>query len=352
MKIALLTLNKNGYAIAAKINAELGNNCTIFQGKQNYFSWGQLVEDIYGEYDALVFIMATGIVVRSIAPLLTDKANDPAILVLDPAGRFVISLLSGHLGGANKLAGKIAEILDAQAVITTATDVLGKRSIEDWAEYYDLGIDDIRGLVKINSALLKEEQLILYTALEPSYFEQYPLAEKNLLNFKPISDLQEKEGLDSSAISLAISFGGGWSKKVTLELIIRDLVIGIGCQKGTSEEKLIDFLEDCLQQEGLKIANIKKFVSIDLKKGEKGLLGLARHLKRPLEFFTSDQLARILEANLDLNYSKFVNKTVGVGGVCEPAAILGSKRGELIMRKTCRAGMTMAIVKEKLPLWA
>lgn len=351
MNIAIFTLNAESLEVADKITASSRYQSKIFQGKEGYGSLGELVASVYEDYDGLIFIMATGIVVRTIAPLLKNKALDPAIIVIDPLGQFVISLLAGHLGGANKLTKDIANIIEAQPVITTATDVLGKKSIEDWSEHFGLGIKNIQGLVKINGALVKDEKITIYSELRPQYFADYPLGEKNQIEFLPLEDLEKEQVKNRPHASLGISRAGNLGAMVDLELIIRNLVVGIGCRQDTPEEKLRGFLHEVFLKEGLSLANIKKFVSIDIKKEEKGLLALTRSLRLPIEFFSQRELAPVFLEHPDLNFSKFVQKTVGVGGVCEPAALLGSKQGTLIVRKKAREGMTLALVEEKLPLW-
>ena len=351
MKVSIFTLNAESLEVAEKIANCSRYRSKIFQGKEGYGSLGELVASIYEDYDGLVFIMATGIVVRIIAPLLKNKALDPAILVIDPQGTFVISLLAGHLGGANRLTKEIAKILKAQPVITTATDVLGKKSLEDWAQYHGLGIKNIQGLVKINGALVKDENITIYSELNPQYFADYPLGEKERIQFLPLKELEKGKNKNRPQTCVGISRAGGLEDKVDLELIIRNLVVGIGCRRDTPQEKLQEFLEEVFLEAGLSLANIKKFVSIDIKKEEKGLIGLVRSLRLPIEFFTPKQLASVFLEHPDLNYSKFVQKTIGVGGVCEPAALLGSKQGTLIVKKKAREGMTIAIAEEKLPLW-
>ncbi|NLW23646.1 MAG: cobalt-precorrin 5A hydrolase [Clostridia bacterium] len=353
MKLALFTLNDQSLKIAEKIARDQKYKTRIFQGKEEYSSFSQLVASVYKDYEGLVFIMATGIVVRTIAPLLQNKAEDPAVLVIDPQGEFVISLLSGHLGGANKLAKEISHILKAQPVITTATDVLGKKSVEEWAQHFNLKIVNLEGLVKVNGALVRGEKINVFTEIDPEYFREYPLTDSDKIQFYPLGFLNREVVPGGVCLSISKDNQRSFLKKVDLQLVVGNLVVGIGCRQGVSREKIKAFLKDVFSEAGLNLANLRKLVSIDIKREEKGLIALAKELGVSLEFFTAEELKECLKENkhLGFSYSKFVEKTVGVGAVCEPAALKGSRQGRLLIGKRSREGMTLAVVEEKLPWW-
>jgi len=353
LKLALFTLNDQSLKIAEKIARDQKYKTRIFQGKEEYSSFSQLVASVYKDYEGLVFIMATGIVVRTIAPLLQNKAEDPAVLVIDPQGEFVISLLSGHLGGANKLAKEISHILKAQPVITTATDVLGKKSVEEWAQHFNLKIVNLEGLVKVNGALVRGEKINVFTEIDPEYFREYPLTDSDKIQFYPVAFLNREVVPGGVCLSISKDNRRDLLNKADLQLVAGNLVVGIGCRQGTSREKLKEFLTDVFSEAGLSLANVRKLVSIDVKREEKGLIALAKELGVSLEFFTAEELKECLKENkhLGFSYSKFVEKTVGVGAVCEPAALKGSRQGRLLIGKRSREGMTLAVVEEKLPWW-
>ena len=146
---------------------------------------------------------------------------------------------------------------------------------EDWAQYHGLGIKNIQGLVKINGALVKDEKITIYSELKTQYFADYPLGEEERIQFFPLEELKREQVKNCPQIRIGISRAGGLEDKVDLELIIRNLVVGIGCRRDTPQEKLQEFLEEVFLEAGLSLANIKKFVSIDIRK-EKGLIDLAK----------------------------------------------------------------------------
>lgn len=341
MQLAVFSLNKEGNELARKLQCRL-----------NHYAWvnkeeaGSLKAQVAGSWekaDGLIFIMATGIVVRLIAPLIEHKAVDPAVLVIDARGQFVISLLSGHLGRANELAREVAEALGATPVITTATDVLGKTSVEEWAGNLGLKVTDPAGLVKINSALVRDEPILVYSELPLELFRGKDLNPGKTV-FKPLEELPCSS---SGEVTVAITKHCLGVRHVDLELVVPNLVVGIGCRRGTAKETIRQLLERVFAQQGWPLAAIEMLVSVEQKRDEEGLLKLARELKVPVKFYQPEELKQVLEAMPQLQKSLFVEEKIGVGAVCEPAAVLGSRMGKLLVQKQSYQGVTVAVAQAR-----
>ena len=274
--------------------------------------------------DALVFCCASGIAVRAIAPLVKDKKTDPAVVVLDEQGRFVIPLLSGHLGGANELAQIIAEGTGAVPVITTATDINGVFAVDVFAKKNHLRIEDMTLAKDVSAALLAGEKV----------------------GFK--SDLPREgtlpDGLTEGEAELGICVGPPRERAPfarTLFLEPRRYAAGIGCKKGKSGEELEAFLLKQLSAAEIDISDLRCIASIDLKKDEEGLKRLCEKYRLPFFTYPADQLAAVPG---DFTPSDFVKERTGVDSVCERAAVLAGG-GQLVQTKTAEDGMTFALAE-------
>lgn len=274
----------------------------------------------------IIFIGAVGIAVRAVAPFLNRKALDPAVLVIDEEGRFVIPLLSGHIGGANSLAVALADYLGAAAVITTATDLQNVFSVDTWAVNAGLKIANPEKIKHVSAKLLRGESV--------AFSSVFPIGG------------ELPEGLvcvpDDTPCDFTISYLSGVAEN-TLHLVPPVLTLGIGCKKDTSVDALTaayaQFIEDC----GCHKLAVCRICSIDLKENEQGLLDFAAAQKLPVSFFSAEELKQVSGS---FSSSEFVEETTGVDNVCERAAVLGSG-GTLLVRKTVLDGITMAIaVKE------
>ena len=280
------------------------------------------LKDIFSVVDVILFIGACGIAVRMISPLLASKLTDPAVLVLDEQGQFVIPLLSGHIGGANDFAVKLAQWLNGTAVVTTATDVCGKPAVDVWASEHDLAI------------LPREKDLIKQLS-------------SRVLADEPIGALAEPDCGFLIGEDVTLS-----PFTQTLHLLPRNLIVGIGCKRGTSGTALETFVKEQLKTCGKSAYQIYAIASISLKQDEKGLLELARKLGTRFWTFPAEEL----EAQQGMFHdSDFVKDQVGVGNVCERAAMAAAKKAGFVDEKmrfeeVCRIakvsdrGMTLAVV--------
>ncbi|HML37861.1 MAG TPA: cobalt-precorrin 5A hydrolase [Bacillota bacterium] len=335
MKIALISFTGAGAKTCHIIEEGLKSRChdCSASGKAPFAaeagikplncSLDQWAAGAFSEAGGLVFVGATGIAVRAIAPYLRDKTVDPAVVVVDERGKYAISLLSGHLGGANDLAGEIAGLIGAEAVITTATDINHRFAVDGWAKKNRLQIGDMAMAKEISAAILRGETV-------------------GVSSDEPIEgELPEQLSAESGLkVGFRISiYEGDGPFEQTLHLIPRTVTVGIGCRKGASPQAVEELFEKVMKEHGISIKSVERICSIDIKKEEPALKRLAEKLGVPLEVFSAGELN---QAEGDFTSSEFVNRITGVDNVCERAAVLGS-RGELIVRKEALNGVTVAM---------
>lgn len=287
--------------------------------------------------DAIVFFCATGIAVRTIAPFLRHKSVDPAVLVIDESGKFCISLLSGHAGGANELAEQVSSLIGAVPVITTATDREQKFAVDDFARKNGLVITDWKLAKQVSAAVLEGEKIAISSdialegALPPELFWQ---------EWK-----EDRENICCENPSIWISY----RQQVypahckVLQLLPRLIAAGIGCRRGTPEEKIAAAIEQCLSDEKIRFEAVFAIASIDLKRDEDGILSYCRGKGLPFLTFSSDTLGQLPGEFTD---SPFVEKTTGVSNVCERSAVAASS-GSLICPKRVYDGVTVALAVRK-----
>ena len=288
---------------------------------------GNLKETVKRHFtdDAVIFIGAVGIAVRSIAPYIKDKFCDPAVLVIDELGRYVIPLLSGHVGGANELANYIGEALSAAPIITTATDINGTFAVDIFAKKNNLLISSRKLAKDVSAALLDNNCIDIDSDI------------KNI----DVKELKKKLNPKNKACDIKVRITDRIYDDTVLTLIPKNLYIGVGCKKNTDADKMWDFVNDIFRLEGLDIRAVKSIGSIDIKGDEYAIKNLANRLNVPFLTFTKDELNSV---SGDFFESEFVRKTVGVGNVCERAVCI--QCNNLIVKKTAREGMTVAIGRE------
>ena len=301
---------------------------------------GPLPEDIrafagedWGRYD-LLFIGAAGIAVRYIAPWVRDKFTDPAVLVMDERGRYVIPVLSGHVGGAVRLARELAEETGAEAVITTATDVQGKFAVDVFAEENGLYLEDREEARAISAAVLEGERIALFT--------ESPECQVKGKVPQEICLCGTWEEAASFPHRILVADSAREPEEGTLLLRPKNVAAGIGCRRGISAELLESGLKSALAEHGLVMGQVQALASIDLKKEEPALLALAEKYRIPFAVYTAEELREIREVT---SRSDFVERTAGVDNVCERAALLCGKGGTLIQGKRIGESMTSALVK-------
>ena len=289
-------MTAKGARLAEKISAKVGGQ-TFAKGK-NFNKLADLVTGIFGKFDGLIFICAAGIAVRMIAPHIVSKLSDPAVLVIDEGGHNVISLLSGHVGRANELAVEIASAIDANPVITTATDVEGKFSVDAVISRLGLLPEPKEVIKAINAAILRGEDVFVTAG------------------------------------------------DVRLNLIPQNLIAGVGCRRGTSSLKIFEAIQRACAMIHQPIERVKLLASVDLKKNEAGLVSLAEVMGLEIKFFSPTELQKKIDA-YQLEESKFVTRSVGVGNVCEAAALCCVEEARFALPKTAFKGVTVALLWER-----
>ena len=329
MRTAIFAFTGRGKATARRVAGLMEGECALYaparlagEGFEAYA--GGLPEFVAGvfDWDALVFVGATGIAVRAIAPHVASKLSDPAVLCLDEGGRVVIPLLSGHIGGANRLAERLAKALGAVAVITTATDVNGRFSVDAWASERDMAISSMALAKRVSAQILEHDIPICADAPLP---ERLP------------------EGLvpgEAGELGICVSTRRRQPFAQTLLLTPRKLVVGIGCRRGVEEARIAAAVERAFGDNGLCLSAVGGAASIDVKADEAGLQAFCRERGWPLRFYSAAALAAVPG---EFTKSEFVKSTVGVDNVCERAALAGG--GRLAVRKTALDGVTMAVAE-------
>ncbi len=281
-------------------------------------------ESAWNTADALLFIGSCGIAVRAIAPHVKKKTVDPAVIVMDELGTYSISLLSGHLGGANELAVHIARAAGAIPVVTTATDINGLFAADDWARSQGLVVANPERIKWVSSRILAGEKL-------------------------KIKSLYEIEGELPSCLEYAdtgydilVSHRSRGSADA-LRLVPRIVTLGVGCHRNIELEALETAFEAVLAKSGCHRLSVFQAASLDLKKDEPALLEFCRRHGFPFITYTAAELAAVPG---DYSGSEFVKKITGVDNVCERAAVLASG-GRLINKKEAGNGVTMALALQE-----
>ncbi|MDC7277964.1 cobalamin biosynthesis protein [Butyrivibrio fibrisolvens] len=277
----------------------------IFEEKEADADLKQWTKEAFEMHLPILFIGATGIAVRAIAPFVESKLTDSPVLVMDELGKNVIPILSGHFGGANEIATEIAALAGANAIITTATDINNVFAVDVFAKVNGLKITDKDKIKIVSSKVLKGEKLKLTQTDDAIEIDELRLEPKRL-------------------------------------------VLGMGCKKDKPFEDLKAFLNEFYTDQELK-DNLYAICSIDVKERETGLIKLAQYYGAEFLTFSAEELKN---APGEYQESDFVNETVGVGNVCERAAVLGAgKDSTLIKNKSAKNGMTFAEARrEKIDL--
>ncbi|MFW0883457.1 cobalt-precorrin 5A hydrolase [Candidatus Acidulodesulfobacterium sp. H_13] len=306
---------------------------------------------LFKDFDHIVFFLALGATVRYIAPLIKDKLSDPGVIVIDESGKFVISVLSGHTGGANEFTERISGFLGAIPVVTTATDRTNRFSIDMFAKRFGFFIESARDKIKVfNKASLKGEKFKIYIENDFNVKEIKNYIDKfnNSKDFSYTNNLD----LDPSKI-IAISVNENLKKPVPagIAVILRPkrLVVGIGCNKNTDFEEIEDFILSKFADNNLSINAVRNTATIDLKMEEEGILRFGKNYGGFVDFFTKKEINDFIEGfNRKRNENSLCFKHTGAYSVCEPCAALsakggGGKGGILLIPKQKKGNVTMAV---------
>ena len=375
IKTAVIAVTENGNKIADKISENIKTEKVFFQKK----GIKELTGKLFKEYDCIIFVCACGIAVRCIAPYINSKFDDPAVIVVDDIGKNIISLLSGHIGGANDITRRVAEILGGNAVITTATDVSNKGALDIIASEIGVYIENIRENIKmVNSAVVNGGKVAIY--FDRPYREYRK--NLNLSGFDIIDDIldkyektyERKEDLseDNSVIydtealieiilkyDIIVYISDRMNDKIddikkyiyesmqkeisTVKLIPRRIVLGAGCRKNTKYEVMEEKFTEFCKEQNIAAESVCKIGSIDLKKDETAFLKLSRNLCAEFTTFTKEQISEFDDI---YDKSEFVKKITGVYSVSGPSAHILS-RGNVISETLRENGTTMTFGRIK-----
>ena len=389
MKTSILSVSVRGAKLGQGIKEKLLSSseeivCYEKEGRESggeaitFAKMGSLMEEIFQTSDRILCIMATGIVVRTIAPFIVHKSADPAVVVMDERANFVISLLSGHLGGANEWTEELAKLTGATSVITTATDVNSIPAPDVLARKLALTVDSFDALVSTNAALVNGEKVYYYLDASLPHQEAYAREAKTMgiqVTAIPFVDAEVvQEELDALgdnylaqmtnriALEKALMEAEGphWDSAKSKRVFITDrlldvdgeplylrpktMTIGIGCRRDTPKELILEAVKQSFLTQKRSLKSVVGAASVIVKADEVGLLEAMSELGLGISFFTQEQIAPKIEEET-LTESNFVKETIGVGNVCETTALLLAKSNKLLQHKTVYPKTTVAIAK-------
>lgn len=348
MPVAIVALTRGGARLARRIREGVGGELYVLRryggdagkGARLFDELGTVFPSIVSSHDRIVFIGAAGIAVRMIAPHLVSKDRDPAVVVVDEKGEFAVPILSGHLGGGNDLARTVAHVTGGRPVITTATDVNGLPSFDLVARDLGWEIDRLERVKHANAALLDGEPIAV---VDPSGRLRH--------RFHGSGDLRIFDTLvlalrSPCRVVVLVSNGTVPPQMDSERLLVlrpRNLLLGVGCNRGTTGEEIVELVHTTFRRLLLSTRSIRAIATIDAKRDEAGLHEAAGELGVPLLFFTAEELDAVETPSPP---SPHARRAVGARGVAEPAAILGSRGGELILSKIRSGNVTLAIAQE------
>ena len=334
MKIAVFSVTERGRLLSERIG-ELAGEHTVTRYAfyrhcdENSVSFADMdaaVKNVFYESDALVFICACGIAVRYIAPYIRSKAEDPAVLAADDRGRFIISLLSGHMGGANALTRQLAKITGAQPVITTATDIGKSFSPDSFAKANGLIIHDMSAAKRIAAAVLENKSIGIVSDL-------------------PYINLPE-ELSENAHTPYGIYIGNRDISpfELTLRLVPKNIVLGIGCKKNTSLPHLENMVRQVLKKQGIVFESICAVATINIKAREKCLVEFCEKYHLELKTYSPEELMRVKGS---FSTSEFVKSVTGADNVCERSCVLCTGK-TLLIPKNGAEGVTVAASQKEI----
>ena len=345
MRLAIISFTVQGGRTAERLERgfkDLGHQSRAFSVQKLKIPLSKFVETAFRDEEGLVFVGAAGIAVRSIAPCLKGKDRDPAVIVVDELGNFTVSLLSGHLGGANELALAAASILGAQPVITTATDINHAFAVDLFAKKNELAIDDLKEAKEISAAVLRGEPV--------GFFSDFPVEGRIP---EPLTEgVWRRKNIHvtcRSSDSNSAGFPGRGTSR--LRLIPRAAVLGMGCRRGVSTAAVEEAARQMLSGSGFDERAVRMLASIELKRDEAALIELAAARGLLWNVFSAEELQKVDGSFAE---SEFVRGVTGVGNVCERAALAGAgmrgKKAVLAAGRRVFPSVTAAIAVEEITI--
>lgn len=351
-KVAIVCITKNGINISKRIKEKIQSASIYAQSKHKDSSDGIIwfekntkimIEEIFKEYDSIICIFSLGAVIRLISNLLVDKKTDPAVIVIDDKANFVISALSGHLGGANSLSKHIADILNSTAVITTAADVNETIAVDLLGTDFKWRIENFENVTKVSAHMVNEEKIGVYQDTGETKWWNKELP-KNVIIVDDIDELKS----DNFRAGLIIS-----DKIITDQLLIgksviyrpKSLVVGLGFHWDTTQKDIEHGIMKVLKENGLSFLSIRNLSTIDRGKSPASLGSFSDKHGIPLEFFEKEKLNKIMVPNP----SDVVKKYEGTSSVSEASSILSSGGELIITKQKFPPNLTVAVCRINYP---
>lgn len=355
MKLAVIAVTRRGTELGLRISKTLeaceGYEVTVFTMPELAGDIegtiplevppSKIIGDLFSQYRGLIMVMALGIVIRLLAPHVRDKKTDPAVVVLDEGGNFVISALSGHSGGANDLARVLAGALGVTAVITTATDVNGVPAVDVLARDFQMIPSAPEAVKFFNAALARGEHLDLYSQYK------LPLRSTNFLSIRPWEEFGRETGCRRIIVTGMDPFP---ATDTDLVFRPRNLIVGVGCKQGIYYGEVLKEIKKTLQLAGRSLLSVRALATIGIKTYEEGLIKASIEIGVPLLGFSVEEINTAID-RYRLSKSDLVMRKMGVGGVCEPAALLACRQGRLLVHKRKYQGIAMALAEEESDWW-
>ncbi|MBR3146904.1 MAG: cobalt-precorrin 5A hydrolase [Eubacterium sp.] len=321
MKTCCLAFTDKGMELGERLTEEFGAYADRCNEPMKLGEW---TKKAFEEADNIIFIGACGIAVRAIAPYIVSKVTDPAVIVIDECGDYVISLLSGHLGGANDLARRIASFIGAVPVITTATDRNDVFAVDEWSKRQNAIVLDPHKIKLVSSKILAGDEVTVKSGFD---------LEGDLPDHIRLASCGESTDEEHD-----IEFGVLETETAPLHIVPQIVHLGVGCRKDTPEAAIETAFAAFKRETGLIERSVVKCASIDIKAAEPGLREFCEFHGWRFDTFTAEELGR---AEGDFDSSEFVKKTTGVDNVCERAAVTSSG-GKLLLKKFAHEGVTFA----------
>ena len=360
-KTAIIALTRNGARMARTLAGSLDRDHALFidrrfrkdddSGEAFDLPLWPVVKRAFAGYSSLVLFLSAGASIRLLAPLLESKQVDPAVVCVDDAGSFCVSLISGHVGGADQLAQEVAVCLGARAVVTSASHASGTLAVDLLGREFGWRLKaDSTTITRASAAVINGQPIGIWQgAGEPGWWpDEKPLPE-NIAVYATLGDL----AASACATALIISDTTGdletlLADKITVVYRPRSLVIGMGCRRGVPVEELESLLAEALRENGLSAECLAEIATAEIKRGEPGLEQLAERHGVPLSFLQANELNAVFETNPGAITSKSerAHGLVGVWGVAEPAALLTAGASELLVNREKTTRATIAIARK------
>ena len=360
-KTAIIALTRNGASMARRLAGSLDCESTLFidrrfredadSGETFDLPVRPVVERAFVGYSSLVIFLSVGATVRLLAPLLESKQVDPAVVCVDDSGSFCVSLISGHVGGADRLAQEIAQHLGARAVITSASHASGTLAVDLLGREFNWRlVAHSNAVTRASSAVINGQPIGIWQgAGEQGWWPQETPLPQNITVYPGLGDLA------ASACSAALlitdrtdALDTLLADKITVVYRPRSLVVGMGCRKGVPVEELESLLAEAFAENALSLECLADIATAEIKRGEPGLEQLAERHGVPLSFLQADALNQVFETipSSITSKSERAHRLVGVWGVAEPAALLIAGAEELLVARKKTARATIAVARK------